>query len=122
MGERTRKAGRRSGWRQWRADEARRVLREWRASGLPLESFARERGLTGERLRWWRNRLSEWKDPGPGETSLAPVVITGVSAPVERSAAVTVRAGELVVEVADVEAVPAAWLSAFMVGLTRPTA
>ncbi len=122
MGERTRKAGRRSGWRQWTVEEARETLREWRASGLPLATFASQRGLTGERLRWWRNRLSEWKGAGPAETSLAPVVITGVPAPVERGAAVTVRAGDLVVEVADVEAVPAGWLSAFMVGLSRPTA
>jgi hypothetical protein len=101
-------------------DEARQALREWRASGGPLERFARQRGLTAQRLRWWRDRLSEWEDPAPREASLAPVVITG--RPVERSAAVTLRAGDLVVEVADVEAVPAGWLSAFMVGLSRPAA
>lgn len=45
MGNRTRKAQRRSGWRQWTADEAREVLEAWRESGLPLATFARERGL-----------------------------------------------------------------------------
>lgn len=120
MGKRTRKAGRRSGWRQWTAEEARQALREWRASEAPLETFARQRGLTAQRLRWWRDRLSDWKGAGPGEASLAPVVITGT--PVVRSAAVTLRAGDLVVEVADVEAVPAGWLSAFMVGLSKPAA
>ncbi len=120
MGKRTRKAERKSGWRQWTVEEARRALREWRASGEPLEAFARRRGWTSQRLRWWRDRLSDWEEAGPAEAALAPVVVTGEL--LTRPAAVTLRAGDLVVEVADVGAVPASWLSTFLVGLRRPAA
>jgi hypothetical protein len=52
---------------------------------------------------------------------LAPVVITGQPS-ARTAAAVTLRAGDLVVEVADVDAVPAGWLSEFMTGLGRSAA
>jgi hypothetical protein len=120
MDKQKRAAGRRTGWRQWTADEAREVLEAWRESGLPLATFARKRGLTAERVRWWRQRLGDWKAAGASRTSLVPVVITGEMP--TRSAVVMLRAGALVVEVADVEAVPPSWLSAFMLGLTRPAA
>ena len=61
MGKRKRKMGRRSGWRQWTAAEAREVLEGWRESGLSVATYARKRGLTAERLRWWRQRLGDWK-------------------------------------------------------------
>lgn len=118
MGKRTRKAGRRSGWRQWTPDEAREVLEAWRESKLPLATFARKRGLTAERVRWWRQRLGDWEEAAPARTALVPAMITGEMA--AEAAAVTLRAGALVVEVADVEAVPHSWLSAFLLGLTRP--
>jgi len=121
MGKRTRKAGRKSGWRQWTADEAREVLEAWRESGLPLATFARKRGLTAERLRWWRQRQGDWKGAGVATMSLVPAVITGEMS-AGAAAAVTLRAGALVVEVVDVGAVPPSWLSAFMLGLTRPAA
>lgn len=121
MGKQSSKTGHRSGWRQWTAAEARAALREWRSSGEPLERFAQRRGWTAQRLRWWRTRLSEWEEGPPGGSALAPVVITGQPS-MRPAAAVTLRAGDLVVEVADVEAVPAGWLSAFMRGLGRPAA
>ncbi len=120
MGKRSNGTGRRSGWKQWTAAEARAALREWESSGEPLEGFARRRGWTAQRLRWWQKRLGEWKGRCGG-AMLAPVVITG-QPPARPVAAVTLRAGDLVVEVADVEAVPATWLSAFMTGLGRPAA
>lgn len=119
MGERSRRR-RRSGWRQWTAAEAGAALREWKASGEPLERFAQRRGWTGQRLRWWRKRLGEWK-AGPADSVLVPAVVTG-EVSTRSAAAVTLRAGDLVVEVADVGAVPAAWLSALMTGLGRPAA
>lgn len=121
MGKQSSGTGRKSGWKQWTAAEARAALREWESSGEPLERFARRRGWTAQRLRWWQKRLGEWAGGGPGGAMLAPVVIT--EQPSARSvAAVTLRAGDLVVEVAEVEAVPAAWLSAFMTGLGKSAA
>ena len=35
------------------AEVARQALEEWRASGLPLEAYARRRGIVAQRLRWW---------------------------------------------------------------------
>jgi hypothetical protein len=119
MGKRTRRPARKSGWRQWKANEARRVVEAWRASGLPLAAFAHQRGLTPERLRWWRQRLGDW-NAGGAAPSLVPAVVTG-----ERTAAtatVTVRVGIVVVEVADVDAVPAPWLAALVSGLAKPAA
>jgi hypothetical protein len=121
MGKQSSRAGRRSGWKQWTAAEAGAALREWESSGEPLEGFARRRGWTAQRLRWWQKRLGEWKKGRPGGAMLAPVVITDQLA-ARPAAAVTLRAGDLVVEVAEVEAVPATWLSAFMTGLGRPAA
>jgi hypothetical protein len=121
MGKRTRRPARKSGWQQWTADEGRQVVEAWRASGLPLATFARQRGLCAERVRWWRQRLGEWKGtPGEDRPRLVPAVVTEiVPAPVAGTAAVvTVRAaGDVVVEIADVGAVPASWLSALVLGL-----
>lgn len=121
MGKQSSGTGRRSGWKQWTAAEARAALREWESSGEPVERFARRRGWTAQRLRWWKKRLGEWDEGRPAGPMLAPVVITG-QPPARPAAAVTLRAGDLVVEVADVDAVPAAWLSAFMTGLGRSAA
>lgn len=43
---------------RWREDEARRVLGEWKRSGLSAESFARVRGVSPTRLSYWSKRLS----------------------------------------------------------------
>jgi len=33
------------------------VLESWRRSGKSIERFARERGLTPQRLYWWKKKL-----------------------------------------------------------------
>ena len=43
---------------KWSEVEARGVLEAWRRSGLPLEKFAKQRGLVSQRLRWWRKKLN----------------------------------------------------------------
>ena len=45
-------------WRQWRAEEAREVLGQWRRSGKSAAAFARQRGLSVRRLSYWSKRLS----------------------------------------------------------------
>ncbi len=44
--------------RHWSEVEARAVLEAWRRSGLPLETFAKQRGFVPQRLRWWRDKLA----------------------------------------------------------------
>lgn len=41
----------------WRERDAKRVLADLDASGLPVAAFAREQGLSAERLYRWRRRL-----------------------------------------------------------------
>ena len=44
--------------RRWTPDEARRVLDDWRASGLSLAAYAQRRGVGYERLGRWKRRLA----------------------------------------------------------------
>jgi hypothetical protein len=48
--------------KQWTADEGRQAPEEWRASGLSRNACSRKTGVFPQRLRWWRNRLSEWAE------------------------------------------------------------
>jgi hypothetical protein len=85
---------------QWSEHEARGVLSAWRKSGLTLERFARDRGLTPQRVRWWKAKL-EGKTTAlvRSESSLAllPVQVTE-SAPSKRGepVAVYLRSGHIV--------------------------
>lgn len=113
-------------WRQWSPEEAQAVLAEWRASGLSLGRFARERGLGAERLRWWKKRLGDWSEPrggggGAQGPALVPMVLSEPAPAVERgSPCVVVRLpGGLVVEVAEPAAVSAPWLAAVVSQLSR---
>jgi hypothetical protein len=120
MASRARKAAGKRRWQQWTAAEARRVLKAWRASGLSLAAFARKRGLCAERVRWWHKRLADGRGHGEEIVRLVPAVVTGLP-PQSATTAVTVRAhGDVVVEIADVNAVPPAWVSALVSGIARP--
>jgi hypothetical protein len=120
MRKRARRAAGKPRWRQWKAAEARRVLKAWRASGLPVAAFARKRGLCAERVRWWHRRLGDGHAAGEESLKLVPAVVTGLS-PSTTTNAVTVRApGDVVVEIADVSAVSPTWVSALVSGIARP--
>jgi hypothetical protein len=110
-------------WQQWSPEEAQEVLKEWRASGLALGRFARQRGLGAERLRWWKKRLGDWSEKGSGTQrgTLVPVVLTGQAPAVEaRRVPVVVRVpGGMVVEVAEPAAVSAEWLAGVVSQLSR---
>ena len=103
-----------SGWKQWRADEAREALRAWQASGLSMGAFARQEGMSAQRLSWWRKRLGDWatSNGGVSELRLVPVV-TSVSAEVvsqTRAIAVMRLPGAVVVEF-DAGQVSARWVA-----------
>ena len=103
---------RKRGWRQWTAEDARRELSDWRASGKSQVAFARERGYSKQRLSWWRDRLAQWNGPS---AALSPVLVpAAVTMPAVPSGGVTLQLpGGLVVEVADTSKVSARWLAAF---------
>src|SRR5262249_50948827 len=48
----------RSQIKRWTEKDARAALAEFAQSGKPVTVFARERGLTVQRLYWWRRRLA----------------------------------------------------------------
>ena len=100
---------------RWREEAARRVLDQWRASGLSASEFARANGLANpQRLSWWRKRL-EKSDAG----ALAP--LTFIPAEVTGAAAGTVvrLPGDVILELADAATVPASWVAALAVELKR---
>lgn len=85
---------------QWSEHEARGVLSAWRKSGLPLERFAKERGLVPQRLRWWRSKLDGKSTallPSAAPLTLLPVQVTE-PAPSKRGepVAVYLRSGHIV--------------------------
>lgn len=85
---------------QWSEHEARGVLVAWRKSGLPLERFAKERGLVPQRIRWWRAKL-EGKSTAlvRSESSMAllPVQVTEPAPPKRgEPVAVYLRSGHIV--------------------------
>lgn len=65
---------------QWSEHEARGVLNAQRKSGLSLERFARERGLTPQRLRFWKAKFdgksTALVPAQPAPLALLPVQVT----------------------------------------------
>jgi hypothetical protein len=60
---------------KWSEVEARGVLEAWRRSGMPLETYAKQRGLVAQRLRWWRHKLNRASRAlaAPATAALLPV-------------------------------------------------
>jgi hypothetical protein len=85
---------------QWTEEDARRILGEWTASGLPLYPFARTRGITPQRLAWWRDRLTKGS---AGPVLLAPARVTAGPVVLSTSGGVVVRLpGGVTLELGDV--------------------
>ena len=82
--------------------EARRVLRAHAQSGKSVLVFAQEHGLIAERVYRWRRKLDAVVEhrgtTEAREIEFAPVVVTGGRV---QAAAVTVRLGEVDIEIAD---------------------
>jgi len=80
------------GWRQWTEDEARGALDELAASGESAAGYARRKGVSTQRLAYWRKRLA-----GTTRAEFLPVTLAAL-APTKWieivAAGVTVRVGE----------------------------
>ena len=84
---------------QWSEHEARGVLSAWRKSGLRLETFAKERGLVPQRLRWWKEKLEGKRTGSEHSESLKLLPVQVVEpAPAKRGepVAVYLRSGHIV--------------------------
>ena len=64
--------------RKWTEAEARAALAEWRRSGETEFAFARQRGFSPQRLRYWRSRL---RAPTAQRKSTAPPAFVAVAMP-----------------------------------------
>jgi transposase-like protein len=47
------------GWRQWTEEDARSALAELSSTRESVTEFARRRGVSVERIRYWRKRLMQ---------------------------------------------------------------
>jgi transposase len=66
----------------------RRVLREWRASGLSVRDFCDWRKIPESQFWWWRRRLGEQAEPvAKSEPAFVPITIVEPPA----SAAIDIR-------------------------------
>ena len=111
-----RKSEAKRSWKQWKPEQARQELEDWRSSGQTLATYAERRGVTTTRLSWWRERLGEPNEPG-SEMRLVPAIVTSMPA---SGGVVTVRLpGDVTLEVSDVRLVPADWVAAVAWKLSR---
>ncbi len=75
---------------KWSEVEARGVLEAWRRSGLPLERFAKQRGIVSQRLRWWRKKLNRAERALAAASTPALLPVRVASDPARRGEPVTV--------------------------------
>jgi hypothetical protein len=74
-----RDASRPSARSNWGPAEARAALEEWRSSGQTEHAFARQRGFSPQRLRYWKGRL---RVPTAKRSSAATPAFVAVAMPV----------------------------------------
>jgi hypothetical protein len=79
---------------QWSEVEARGVLTALAKSGLSVEKFARERGITPQRIYWWKKKLPA-RAAGKS-VSLLPVKVTQDTARRGEPVTVLLRTGHMV--------------------------
>jgi transposase-like protein len=100
--------------RRWRQEDAEKVLAAWEESGWSLSRFADKQGVNVQRLSWWRKQLEERGRAGGRRRKRRAAGVSFVPAVLSASPRVVVlrfpRGVEI--EVADVTAVPTAWLAA----------
>lgn len=46
-------------WRRWTEKQARGALAELESTGESASSFARRKGISAQRIAWWRRRLGQ---------------------------------------------------------------
>ena len=81
---------------QWTEVEARAVLAALAKSGLPLERFARDRGITPQRVYWWKKKLAEKPEPKRGGLALLPVSVAAAETKRGEPVTVLLRSGHMI--------------------------
>jgi transposase-like protein len=103
---------------RWKAAEAARVLSDLAESGKPMAAFAREHGLSVQRMFWWRGRLGEATSGAKkAKTQLVPATprkAALLSLVPSSGAAVVVSTAGVRVEVVEPSATDPRWVAALM--------
>ncbi|MGO9291592.1 MAG: IS66 family insertion sequence element accessory protein TnpA [Polyangia bacterium] len=99
---------------RWREKDAETVLAAWEESGLSLSKFADEKGVSVQRLSWWRKQLEERGRAGGRRRKQRAAGVSFVPAVLSASPPMVVLRlpRGVAIEAADLTAVPAAWLAA----------
>jgi hypothetical protein len=106
--------------KRWTAEEARKVLARWSASGKSARAFGRDHGIDPQRLCFWRRRLGAGAKPDrvPALARLVPAVVR-VGSVNSGELGVIVRVPSGVSVEADPTRVSAEWLGALVGELAR---
>ncbi len=102
--------------KHWTEGTAARVLAVWRESEMPLDGFARESGVSAERLRRWRQRLADAANatpPASAPMAFIPAALVG-------TARVALRLPGGVDLEGDAGALPVEWVAALVRELGKP--
>ncbi len=109
----------RRGPKQWRPDEAARVLAAWKRSGQTMPAFSRRHGLKSQRLAWWQIRLAAPTNVSRSTQTLIPMTVAAAPK-VATVAALSLVVGPsgVRVDVLDPARVPPSWLAAVVDALS----
>jgi hypothetical protein len=109
---------------RWTSEVARQELGQWRASGLPLEAYARQRGLVAQRLRWWRQQLGvDNVAPRPRvRPRWLPVTVRTGATDAADTAVVVELDGVGRLQVREVSSATAAWVGVVLATMREPRA
>ena len=111
--------------KRWTAEDARLELARWSRSGLSMSEYCRRHGMGAHRLIWWRRRLDAYQHEEDTSSRLSLASDAFVEARVVgfapgSEAAVTLRLGEVVVDVVAPQHTPPDWLASLMRALAWP--
>ena len=111
------------GPKQWKPEDARRVVGAWQESGKSMAGFAYRHGLNAERIAWWRDRIPAATHSSAPSVTLVPVTVRATSPAPASSPAVSLMIGDGVrVDVADASRVPPLWFAALVEALAGRSA
>lgn len=111
---------------RWTEHQGRRVVDEWRSSGLSASEFSRRYGMSPQRLSWWCKRLGEQEaHHGAGRSSTPMITLVPAEVRVRALASASEVTSPTVlrlphgvsIEFPAASEVPARWVAALVCAL-----
>ena len=94
MEDESRTADGRRRWQSWSEQDARAALDELARSGVSVSKFAQARGVSVQRIFYWKKRLAE-----TGSTSFVPVTLSTPAVSPAKGSQIEIVAGPLTLRV-----------------------